>query len=43
MPHPERNLTPWNHPHWTRLSPRTEGEGVRFYRRLVEAASGALV
>jgi len=43
MPHPERNLTPWNHPHWTRHSPRTEGEGVRFYRRLVEAASGALV
>lgn len=43
MPHPERNLTPWNHPHWTRLSPRDEGEGVRFYRRLVEAASGALV
>jgi len=43
MPHPERNLTPWNHPHWTRNSPRTEGEGVRFYRRLVEAASGALV
>lgn len=43
MPHPERNLSPWNHPHWTRLAPRNEGEGVRFYRRLVEAASGALV
>ena len=43
MPHPERNLSPWNHPHWTRLEPRSEGEGVRFYRRLVEAASSALV
>lgn len=44
MPHPERNLTPWNHPQWTRLnatskSPRTVGEGVEFYRRLVEAAA----
>lgn len=45
MPHPERNLTPWNHPHWTRLAatsktPRTSGEGVEFYRRLVEASTG---
>ncbi|MBL8857285.1 MAG: phosphoribosylformylglycinamidine synthase I [Planctomycetes bacterium] len=45
MPHPERNLTPWNHPHWTRMlaqtsKPRTCGEGVLFYRRLVEAAAG---
>lgn len=44
MPHPERNLTPWNHPTWTRLqaearAPRTEGEGVAFYRRLVEASA----
>ena len=43
MPHPERNLTPWNHPHWTRFqatstTPRTEGEGVRFYQSLVRAA-----
>jgi phosphoribosylformylglycinamidine synthase len=45
MPHPERNLTPWNHPHWTRLqaasgTARTAGEGVAFYRRLVEASAG---
>lgn len=45
MPHPERNLTPWNHPQWTRLAsgahaPRTVGEGVEFYRRLVAASSG---
>lgn len=38
MPHPERNLAPWNHPHWTRLGPRSEGEGLSFYRRMVEAA-----
>ncbi|MEM9800114.1 MAG: phosphoribosylformylglycinamidine synthase I [Planctomycetota bacterium] len=42
MPHPERNLDPWNHPHWTRLSPaRKEGEGLAFYRALVESAVGA--
>jgi phosphoribosylformylglycinamidine synthase subunit PurQ / glutaminase len=44
MPHPERNLTPWNHPNWTRLPPsRVEGEGAAFYRALVDAAAGALV
>jgi len=43
MPHPERNITPWNHPHWTRRAPRSEGEGLAFYRRLVEAAAGAPV
>jgi phosphoribosylformylglycinamidine synthase len=43
MPHPERNLTPWNHPHWTRMPQRNEGEGLSFYRRLVEAAAGVCV
>ena len=44
MPHPERNLTPWNHPQWTRLPPRAEGEGLPFYRRMVQvAATGAPV
>jgi len=43
MPHPERNLTPWNHPRWTRLPTRTEGEGLSFYRRMVEAATAATV
>jgi phosphoribosylformylglycinamidine synthase len=38
MPHPERNVRPWNHPRWTRLAPRAEGEGLAFLRRLVEAA-----
>jgi phosphoribosylformylglycinamidine synthase len=39
MPHPERNITPWHHPQWTRRAPRAEGEGLAFYRRLVEAAA----
>lgn len=38
MPHPERNLAPWNHPQWTRLGARREGEGLSFYRRLVAVA-----
>ncbi len=41
MPHPERNLTPWNHPRWTRRPPREEGEGLSFYRRMVQVAAGA--
>jgi phosphoribosylformylglycinamidine synthase len=43
MPHPERNVTPWHHPRWTRMAPREEGEGLALFRRLVEAAAGALV
>jgi phosphoribosylformylglycinamidine synthase subunit PurQ / glutaminase len=39
MPHPERNLTPWNHPRWTRMRPREAGEGLAFYRRLVDVAA----
>lgn len=39
MPHPERNLDPWNHPTWTRLGERTEGEGLAFFRALARAAS----
>ena len=41
MPHPERNLFPWNHPRWTRLPARETGEGLAFYRRMVAAARGA--
>jgi phosphoribosylformylglycinamidine synthase len=41
MPHPERNITPWHHPHWTRRAPRSEGEGLPFYRRMVEVAAGS--
>ena len=43
MPHPERNIQPWNHPRWTRMERRDEGEGLSFFRRMVEAADGALV
>jgi len=39
MPHPERNVTPWHHPRWTRMGPRREGEGLPFYRRMVEVAA----
>lgn len=42
MPHPERNLTPWNNPAWSRLEGREQGEGLTFYRRLVEAAAEAV-
>jgi phosphoribosylformylglycinamidine synthase I len=42
MPHPERNLTPWNHPRWTRMGERSEGEGLLFYTRMVEVAQAAL-
>ncbi|MEZ5977059.1 MAG: phosphoribosylformylglycinamidine synthase I [Planctomycetota bacterium] len=38
MPHPERNLDPWNHPNWTRLGERTTGEGLAFFEGLVAAA-----
>ena len=43
MPHPERNLAPWNHPNWTRLGTRQEGEGLPFFRRMVSVAQASLV
>ncbi len=43
MPHPERNLTPWNHPQWTRMGTREEGEGLPFFRRMVAVATSTLV
>lgn len=39
MPHPERNVTPWQHPLWTRMGVRDEGEGLPFFRRLVATAT----
>ncbi len=38
MPHPERNLSPFQHPLWSRRGARSEGEGAAFFRRMVEAA-----
>jgi phosphoribosylformylglycinamidine synthase len=37
MPHPERHLEAWHHPHWTRAGLAAEPDGLRFFRRLVEA------
>lgn len=39
MPHPERNVRPTHHPRWTALGARSEGEGLSFYRRMVELAA----
>jgi phosphoribosylformylglycinamidine synthase I len=33
MPHPERNVLPWHHPHWTRRGAGAEGDGLRVFRR----------
>lgn len=38
MPHPERNLLAQNHPLWTRLGHRTQGEGAAFFERIVDVA-----
>ena len=35
MPHPERHIEGWQHPHWTRDGPRPEGEGLRIFRNAV--------
>jgi len=43
MPHPERNIEPWQHPLWRRLGQRSEGEGALFWRRLVETAAATPV
>ena len=37
MPHPERFVDPLHHPRWTRLGPRSEGEGLRIFRNAVIA------
>ena len=33
MPHPERNVLPWHHPHWTRRGAGEEGDGLRVFKR----------
>ncbi|MDR0328026.1 MAG: phosphoribosylformylglycinamidine synthase subunit PurQ [Planctomycetaceae bacterium] len=39
MPHPERHINSWHHPHWTRLDPRpTEGDGLALFRNAVRYA-----
>ena len=36
MPHPERHVLPTQHPHWTRLGLKTEGDGMPLFRNAVE-------
>lgn len=36
MPHPERHVFPTQHPQWTRLGLRAEGEGLQLFRNAVE-------
>ena len=37
MPHPERNVDPLHHPHWTRRGAQAEGDGARIFRNAVNA------
>ena len=37
MPHPERFVEFLQHPHWTRLGPRPEGDGLRIFRGAVDS------
>jgi phosphoribosylformylglycinamidine synthase len=36
MPHPERNVLPTQHPQWTRLGLKAEGDGLKLFRNAVE-------
>ncbi len=36
MPHPERYIRPTQHPHWSRLSKRSEGDGRKIFANAVE-------
>ena len=36
MPHPERHIFPTQHPQWTRLGLKAEGEGMQVFRNAVE-------
>lgn len=36
MPHPERHVTPTQHPRWTRLGLAEEGDGLRLFRNAVQ-------
>jgi phosphoribosylformylglycinamidine synthase len=36
MPHPERHIFPTQHPQWTRLGLKPEGEGLKLFRNAVE-------
>jgi len=40
MPHPERNVEPWHHPHWTRGT--AGGAGLSVFTKAVQTARGDL-
>ncbi len=37
MPHPERHVSPFHHPRWTRDGAKPEGDGLRIFRNAVAA------
>jgi phosphoribosylformylglycinamidine synthase len=43
MPHPERYLSRYNHPRWTREELEEEGDGVNIFRNAVEYAQRELL
>lgn len=40
MPHPERHIDHTQHPHWTRLAPRSEGDGLAIFKNAVRFFAG---
>jgi phosphoribosylformylglycinamidine synthase len=40
MPHPEAHVLPTQHPHWTRVGLKEEGEGLPIFRNAVEYVRG---
>jgi len=42
MPHPERYLSKYNHPRWTREELQNEGDGMAIFRNAVEYAEREL-
>ena len=43
MPHPEKFVTKYTHPRWTRENLPEEGDGLRIFRNMVEYAEAKLV
>lgn len=43
MPHPEKFVTKYTHPRWTRESLPEEGDGLRIFRNMAEYAEGKLI
>ena len=43
MPHPEKFVTKYTHPRWTRENLPDEGDGLRIFRNMVEYADNKLI